>query len=165
VVGGAAVLGSYYFGWVSDPERAGDLWGGISGGSQALYSVFILFATLGYFAFTMWFVTRLERGSRILIGGRGWGLIHALYAVMLFASALWMPLTVAMLRDPSEGLWLVIRLVLAVVGLASIGLLIVLLTADADKSGWLYAAAVAGLLAFCFQTAVLDALVWPAYFR
>ena len=38
-------------------------------------------------------------------------------------------------------------------------------TSSNTFTGWLYPAAAAGLVAFCFQTAVLDALVWPYYFR
>jgi hypothetical protein len=85
--------------------------------------------------------------------------------VMILApSALWLPLTSAMVQQPSSLLWLGIRLVLAVVGLASVALLLALLSLRPRQPVRAYWLAVAGSLAFCIQTAVLDLLVWTALF-
>ena len=83
---------------------------------------------------------------------------------MLIPSALWMPLTFAMLDAPSPSLWLAIRAVLALVGLGSLGLVVAVATAQPLRAPIGRAVAVAGAIAFSFQTAVLDAIVWPAYF-
>jgi hypothetical protein len=87
-----------------------------------------------------------------------------LYALILAPSALWMPLTFAMLEAPSGALWAAIRLTLAVVGLASLGLLAAIASARPADAPIARRVALAGALAFSMQTAVLDALVWPAYF-
>ena len=57
-----------------------------------------------------------------------------------------------------------IRLDLAVVGLASLGLLACVATIGPRPPIWLHFLAFFGCLAFCFQTAILDALVWTAFF-
>jgi hypothetical protein len=75
-----------------------------------------------------------------------------------------MPLTFAMLEEPSLPLWYAIRLTLAIVGLASVGILAALLTVRPREPGIAHRAAVIGSVAFCIQTALLDALVWPAFF-
>lgn len=78
---------------------------------------------------------------------------------------MWMPLTFVMLANPTRGLWVIIRLTLALVGLASIILLIALLTLNTHEPEVAYWLAVGGAAAFYLQTAVLDMLVWPAFFK
>jgi len=121
-------------------------------------------AAAGYFAFTYFVFFRLDP-DRVQVAGRfPFGLFNLLYALILIPSALWMPLTFAMLDAPSMGLWVAIRLVLAAVGIGSLALSGAVLTVDAPNSVWPRRLAFLGALAFSFQTAVLDALVWPAYF-
>jgi hypothetical protein len=124
----------------------------------------MLLAAAGYFAFTSLLFFRVG-AETVRIGGRfDFGIVNALYVGILLPSALWLPLTFAMIESPSGALWVSVRLVLAAVGLASVGLLGALLSIRPRPRGWPYALAVAGCAAFCFQTAVLDALVWPAFF-
>ncbi len=164
-IGGSAVLGSYAWTLLSRPIDMDGLWGGTPEGIRPFYGVFMVLAAVGYFFFTAFFLRRLRPDSCRRFGVSSWSLLGGLYGAVFVASALWMPLTAEMLQHPGEGLWLAIRVVLLVVGGASLALLVVLLTIDVDRSGWLYPAAVAGLIAFCVQTAVLDALVWPSFFR
>ena len=65
---------------------------------------------------------------------------------------------------PSGALWGAIRGVLALVGIGSLGLVVAIASAGPAQSPVARGVAVAGALAFSLQTAVLDALVWPAYF-
>jgi hypothetical protein len=163
LVGGSAVLASYAYCLAADPARAGDFWGGVPEGLRSLYTVNMGLATAGYFAFTFFLMFRLKPDG----SGRGpvgVGTFNALYALILLPSALWMPLTFAMLEAPSVGLWWAIRSTLAAVGLGSLGLLAGLLAVQPSPPSLAHRLAVLGSLAFCFQTVVLDALVWPAYF-
>lgn len=163
VVGGIAVLGSYAWCISSYPAQTGDFWGDVPEGLKPLYNVNMLLAAAGYFAFSFFLLFRLDHAS----GGAprpGAGTFNALYALILLPSALWMPLTFWMLQAPSEGLWWAIRLTLFAVGLGSLGLLGGLLALRPRPASWAHRLAVAGSVAFCLQTAVLDALVWPAYF-
>jgi hypothetical protein len=79
-------------------------------------------------------------------------------------SALWLPLTFAMLEAPSAGLWLAIRVTLALVGLGSLGLMAAIASALPRGGHGARRIALVGTLFFALQTALLDALIWPAYF-
>lgn len=162
--GGIAVLGSYAYYLTTHPDQAGDFWGGVPDGLRPLYTVNMFLAAAGYFAFTFFIMYRLRPSSH---GGVRFGLgtFSALYALILIPSALWMPLTFAMIEAPSDGLWWAIRLTLAAVGIGSLGLLAGLVVVRPSPPSWAHRLAVIGSLAFCLQTAVLDAVVWPAFFR
>jgi hypothetical protein len=144
---------------------AGDIfWGGVPQRIRPLYTAGMFLAAASYFAFTYFLLFRLSP-VEAQIGGRfGFWVFNALYALILIPSALWMPLTFAAIGQSSEGLVWAVRLVLAVVGLASLGLLAALLSVEPRQPLWAYWLAVAGSVGFCFQTMVLDALIWAAFF-
>jgi hypothetical protein len=60
---------------------------------------------------------------------------------------------------------LVVRGVLVLAGLGAVAMIAALWRVSPVISARARRIALAGALAFAFQTAVLDALVWPAYFR
>ena len=164
VVGGSAVLGSYAHGFASNPLTRSELWGGVPMALQPLYTASMLLAALGYFAFSAFVFLRLDP-ERARIGGRfGFGAFHVLYALILLPSALWLPLTFEMLESPGRALWVVIRVTLGLVGLGSLGLVAAIARVSPHSAPGSRRLALAGALAFSFQTALLDALVWPAYF-
>lgn len=164
VFGGAAVLGSYAYGLLATGADARALWGGVPPSLLPAYQSNMLLATLGFFVYTHFLVLRVDPEA-VRIGDRfGFGLFHALYAGILIPSSLWTPLTVAMLRQPQDLLWWAIRTVLAVAGLSSLALAAALLALVPRRPRWAYWLAVAGSLPFALQTAILDALVWPAFF-
>jgi hypothetical protein len=163
VAGGLLVLGSYWLAFAGSPELRAGLWGGVPEPLRPLYTVNMLLAAAGYFPFTalLVFATRPETP---LPGGPRYRLLYVLYGLVLLPSALWLPLTARMLTEPTARLWAAIRIDLALVGLGSTGLLVLLLAIARrrrDGFGW---AAFAGIVPFWIQTAVLDAIVWPAYF-
>jgi hypothetical protein len=99
------------------------------------------------------------------VAGRlGFGVFHVLYALILVPSALWLPITFEMLEAPSAALWVAIRGVLGLVAVGSLGLVAALASARPPEAPVARAVALAGAAAFSFQTAVLDACLWPAYF-
>ena len=128
------------------------------------YVTSMALAMVGYFAFT-YFLLFPANPDRVRIASRfGYGLFHGLYLIILLPSALWLPLTSAMVQQPNGTLWLLVRLVLVLVGLGSVGLLLALLTWRPRQPAGAYWLAVAGSVAFSFQTAVLDLFVWTALF-
>ena len=164
VVGGIAVIGSYAHGFATHPDAGGALWGGVPPALRPIYTLSMLLAAAGYFLFTSFLLFRVDP-DRARVGGRfGYGWFNLLYALMLFPSALWMPLTFAMLAAPSPALWAAIRLVLALVGLGSLGLLAALVGITPRQPRVAHRLAVVGAIFFSVQTALLDALVWPAFF-
>jgi len=163
LVGGLSVLASYAYCLIAYSAQAGDFWGGVPDGLRPLYTVNMGLAAVGYFAFTYFLLYRLKPGMSDS-GRFGLGTFNALYAMILLPSALWMPLTFAMLESPSDGVWWAIRLTLAAVGIGSLGLLAGLVVVRPRSPSLAHRLAVAGSVAFCCQTAILDAVVWPAYF-
>lgn len=164
VLGGTAVLGSYVHGLTNNPELRGPLWGGVPEALQPIYTISMLLAALGYFPFTYVVAFRVDPDRARVAGGFGFDAFNVLYALILAPSALWMPLTFAMLAQPNPTLWLMIRIVLALVGMGSVALIVALVTLQPRPSRAWHVAAIVGAVAFAVQTALLDALVWPAYF-
>jgi hypothetical protein len=163
VVGGTAVLASYALAFALSPALRAGLWGGVPDALRPLYTACMLLAAVGYFPFTALLVFATPP-DRPLVGGHPYRLLHLLYALILLPSAAWLPLTAAMLHAPDPLLWLAIRADLLGVALGSTGLLLVLgdqLRRRSDVLAWL---ALVGSVPFWVQTAILDALVWPAFF-
>lgn len=163
VVGGAAVLGSYVHGLATHPETRDGLWGGIPAELQAVYGVTMWLAATGYFFFSYYFLARTD-ADEVRFGRYGFGLVNALYAVIMIGSAAWMPLTFAYLESPSSAMWLAVRVDLLLVGAGSIGLMVALFTMRPRAEGTAGVLALLGLLLFALQTAFLDPLVWPQFF-
>lgn len=164
VVGGIAVLGSYLYAFSYSSELRSGLWGGVPESLRPVYTANMLLAAAGYFPLTWLLLFRttpddFEAATRI-----PYAAILLLYALVLIPSALWLPMTAAMLQSPGPLLWAGIRIVLALVGVGTTGLLVSSLRfarARPGAPGWL---AVLGAIPFFTQTAILDALIWPAYY-
>ena len=164
LLGGAAILASYVYGLRTHPGSSTGLWGNVPQAILPLYGVSMLLAAAGYFAYTYFLLLRLNLDEARVARRFRFGLFNALYALILVPSAMWMPLTLRMLEQPTAGLWLGIRLVLAAVALGSLGLLGALLSLRPREPRWAYWLAVGGSVTFSIQTALLDAVVWTAFF-
>lgn len=163
-LGGVAVLGSYAHGLLRHPLTRDDIWGGVPEWLKPYYTISMLAAAAGYFLFTYFIFFRLDPRTTRVAGRFDFRAFNWMYTLILLPSALWMPLTFAMLDAPSAPLWAAIRIVLGLVGIGSLGLIAALFLIDADRRGPAFWLAVLGSVAFAVQTALLDALVWPAYF-
>jgi hypothetical protein len=164
LMGGTAVMVSYIYPVMAHPQYVEPAWGGVTPDIRRFYAPSMLLAASGFFFYTYFLLFRVDADRACIAGRLGFWVFNALYAAILVGSALYMPLTVAFVAQPSMPLWWVIRLVLAVVGLASLGLLGSLLALRPKHPAWAYWLAVAGSVTFSFQTAVLDMLVWPALY-
>jgi hypothetical protein len=165
IVGGAAVILSYVFGLNAQAGGANVLWGGVPASIRPLYTVSMILSALGYFAFFYFILFRLVPGE-VVIGGRfGFSLFYAIFLGILIPSVLWMPLTNVYVGNPSLGVWAGVRIVLALVGIASIALVWALLSLQPRVPAIAYWLAVAGSAYFAFHTAILDAIVWAALYK
>jgi hypothetical protein len=163
-VGGVCVLSSYVYGLATVHARNGALWGGVPADWQPAYTVSMFAAAIGYFPFTYFFLRGANLDRARFAGGFAYGAIAACYALILFPSSLWLPLTIRMLESPSAMLWFLIRVDLALVAIGSLGLVAAAATLQPAPSAVQRGAALIGLALFCLQTVVLDAIVWPALF-
>jgi len=162
--GGILVLASYAWGALASPDTMGSLWGGVPVGIRPVYTVNMLLSAAGYFFFAPYIALRVDPDRADILGRFDYSIFGMLmFGLVMIPSALWLPLTSLMLSDPSPWLWALIRIDLALVGIGSVGLFVALWTLREPYAKG-RAAALLGLVPFCIQTALLDALIWPAYF-
>ncbi|MEI6890394.1 MAG: hypothetical protein ACOYNU_12665 [Bacteroidales bacterium] len=164
LVGGGCVIGSYIQGFVSHPGNSEALWGNVPSSLLPFYTLSMATAAVGYLVFTAYLVFFVDPGNCKIFGRFPFRLFNWLYAIILVFSAFWMPLTFMMLGKPSVMLWMTIRFDLAMVGLGSVGFLAAVFTLQPAGPAWLHRAAWIGCIFFALQTAILDALVWTAFF-
>jgi hypothetical protein len=164
VLGGIAVVASYVYGFLTNPGSRWEIWGGVPSSLQPLYTISMLLAAVGYFPMTMFLLLRVDTKVARVAGRFGFRIVPLAYALVLVGSAAWMPLTYQMIAAPSSGLWIAIRVVLGMVALGGLSLLLALVTLNQRKPLLWHRLAVLGCVLFCWQTVVLDALVWPYYF-
>jgi hypothetical protein len=150
LIGGIGVIGSYIWGFRKQTAEA--LWGNVPQHWIPFYTAGMVLAAIGYFMFLYFFMTTKVNNNYILY-------IISL-AVILIASAFWMPLTVAMLNNPSNLIWLFLRVTLAIVALASLALTIFLATTKPTPL-----IALIGSILFFLHVTVLDAIFWVYFFK
>jgi len=165
ILGGIAVMGSYITGLSSSQNGANALWGGTPLNVRPLYTVSMIISALGYFFFLYFILFRLDPSGISTAGNLGFNVFHIVFIGMLLFSALWMPLTNLFVANPSAFLWIGIRIVLAIVGLSSLALTLILASLHPGQTGLAYWLAVFGSAYFTFHTLVLDAILWPIFFR
>jgi hypothetical protein len=165
LLGGAAVIGSYVLGLRGGPGGSSALWGGVSERVRPVYAVSMVLSAVGYLAVLFLIFFRLDPVEVTIAGRSGFALLYPIFLLILIPSAAWMPLTRRYVSEPRMGTWIAVRVVLLVVGVASIALAWALLTLEPDNHGAAYWLAVAGSSYFAFHTFVLDAILWAALFR
>jgi hypothetical protein len=165
IIGGIAVIGSYILGLSGQSGGANVLWGGVPNNIRPVYTVSMIISALGYFAFLFYIFFRLDPSKISIAGISGFTLFYVIFLLILIPSAMWMPFTNLYVSNPSTGMWVLVRTVLAVVGIASIALVWALITLQGKVPGIAYWLSAVGSAYFAFHTAVLDAIVWAALFR
>ena len=164
VVGGVAVIGSYVLWLRGSPSGADALWGGVPTRIRPVYTVSMILSAIGYLAVLCYLLFESVPDEVQIGGSLGFEWFIPIVVLMLFPSALWMPLTSLYVDRPSIGKWIATRTVLFIVGLASIALAWALLALE-PSCGVAYWIAVVGSIWFAFHTFILDGVVWAALFR
>jgi len=159
LIGGIAVIGSYIWGLKAGSGGANALWGGTPATVKPIYTLSMLFAALGYFAFIYFILFKLNPASI------NFNFFYIIFFGILGASSFWMPFTNIFLANPGVLLWTGIRLVLAIVGISSFALAWVLISLHTKETSLAYWLAVAGSIYFTFHTIVLDMILWPIFFK
>ncbi len=162
-LGGIAVLGSYAYGFVHYPELVPQLWGEVPQSLFRIYNINMLLATAGYLLMFGYVLKCLPADCRSNSGGLLFERLNFLTGIILFCSALWMPLSFALLDAPNLDLWWCIRAVLVSTGACAL-LFAYQIHKYAERRGLFLKVALFGYVFFCVQAVLLDALVWPYYF-
>ena len=165
VFGGAAVIGSYVLWLRGSPEGANALWGGVSTRLRPVYTVSMVLSAVGYLAVFYYLLFEPVPDEVKIAGDLGFVWFVPIIVLMLFPSALWMPLSRLYVDRPSTGTWIAVRAVLFIVGLASIVLAWALLALEPNDGDAAYWIAVVGSCYFAFHTFILDAVLWAGLFR
>jgi len=147
IIGGISVLGSYAWGLTTQPDPM-RLWGQISPSVQGPYSACMPFAALGYLIVLAY--THIRPHRRMIMA----------MTVMLLFSTIWMPLCFAVLDHGWHTAG--VQGVLAATAVASLMMLVHAATDPVRDR--LRIAACVGATAFCVQTVLLDAIIWPRFF-
>jgi len=156
-IGGFSVLLSYFFS-LKD-SRADAFWGGTPPYIRIIYTISMILAAFGYFAFLCFIIFK---SNYSLINFK---LLNIIFLGILLPSILWMPLTKIFLENPISLLWILIMLVLALVGISSCFLAWSLIKINLSFSNIPYLFSVIGSIYFAFHTAILDMILWPIFFK
>jgi hypothetical protein len=160
---GGAVIFSYIYCLARNPQTGGALWGEVPKCLMPIYTASMFAAAAGYLLFSFYIIFKLDPDTA-MVSGFGYWIFSLIYLLILVPSALWMPFTISMIENPSVVTWIIIRVVLTTVGIASICMLVSILRASPRSEGPSFILAITGCALFCIQTAVLDAIVWTGYF-
>ena len=164
LVGGVSVLGSYAWGILSHPHNRSELWGEISGSLYLLYVPCMFIAAASYLWFTWYLFTMVDVESVKVFGKYGFTVFNIAYVGILLFSTMWIPLTLHALDTSNSNLKIWINIVLWSTAFFSMLMLGALATLEPTGPSTQHKFAVLGAILFCFQTVILDALIWPRYF-
>ena len=123
----------------------------------------MLLAAAGYLAII--FILLLRVPVSATVGKHPFWTFHVIYLVILIPSALWMPLTQAVIQHYTPLVWFSVVLVLVLTALAGIAMLIALLRLRPALPVRLRTLAIISSVFFILQTTVLDAILWTSFFR
>lgn len=154
-IGGVLTLGSYVWGVMGYPELRDGMWGGVPESVKPLYTINMFLAAFG---FLLAMGLLLKYADETMLNR-----LFLPYTLILIPSALWLPLTVWYLQSAAGGLWWAIRIDLFMVGIGAIMLWPAIGRLAAAHSNMRIFGRF-GLFFFILQTAVLDAILWPAWF-
>ena len=158
---GFAVILSYIWGLVYYPEYGSALWGKIETNNIPYIIFSMLLAAVGYFVFSFYFLNYKKFQT---FNTLEYLYILSLYIVILFFSALWMPLSIGFINT-NNNFFLILDLVsLYLVGISSLLLTIFLIQDKSLRRKLIWKLSVLGGFQFTFHTLIIDAIYWGMNF-
>jgi hypothetical protein len=164
LIGGTLVLVSYVIG-LKGGKNADALWGGTPKKIRGVYTISMLVSAISYFITTVYIFLLMNNSNIVLPLGLSFHSFTIIYSILLICSMLWVPLVNLMIKRPSKLIWLSIRSTLLLVGLCPVTILLILLTISNHPTGILYISSILGISIFIFHTLILDALIWPIFWK
>lgn len=164
VIGGILVLASYVIG-LKAGKSADILWGGTPKNIRGVYTIAMIISALSFMITSIFIFLSMKNLNIVLPYSLNINIFNILYSVLLICSMLWIPLVNIMVTNPSVLLWLAIRVILILVGLAALAILILLIKMTPRPTGILYYSSVIGMGIFFIHTGILDGLLWPYFWN
>lgn len=165
IFAGAFVLASYAYGLTQTPNGVATLWGGVPESIRPIYGVGMILATLGYLSCCYYLFFHVNAKSARIFNYFSFNIFTFIYLIILIPSMLFIYLTLNMTLAPSLFTWIFLRTILLVVALGALLMIAALLGLNTRFAHWAYWLALAGSSLFFLHTFILDALVWPYFFR
>jgi hypothetical protein len=165
IIGGLLVLGSYAYTFRAGPQGQRALWGGIPIGARGIYTVLMFLSAISFFIFTSFILFKVNPKEATVGSISAYILFLIFYILILLPSAAWTPLTLFFIQSQKPLIWILIRIVLFLVALGSLGVLISLLLLKPKQSGFFYWSSFVGITIFFLNTGIFDAIVWPYLFK
>lgn len=159
IIGGICVLGTYAYFLVNNQKSAAALWGGIPELWRPIYITGMILAACGYLVVS--YIILFSLPTTYI----NYNYFSAAYALILIPSAFWMPMVFKFLNHESDFLWLCIRVILFLVALGALLIVINLIINKKLLTNIAYYTGLIGSIVFFIHVFVLDALVWPYFFR
>lgn len=157
LIGLMGIATSYYLGIREMPNGINDLWGNTPKNIKPLYYITTSLAFIG-FSFAFFYVVFKTDLFNYYPITRS-------VIIIMVASMLWLPYTAEMVNDPTSFTWIKTRIALLLVGLGSwFFFRRMWFMQDQEESRW-KKLAVIGSGIFFFHTMVMDAILWPMWFR
>jgi hypothetical protein len=145
LLGGMLVLGSYGMVFQAGPDIISTMWGGVPERLMPFYQANMLWGMAGYFLYTLFFLFVMPEGATGFSARLENRLLLIFYALILFPSSMWTPLTLMMISHPTNLTWAAIRIVLVLVGAGSLGIFYLLLRARPKHFSLFYLFAIVGM--------------------
>ena len=165
VLGGAAVIASYVVGLKGKSGAADTLWGGVPPRIRPLFGLSIIISAAGFLAVLYYVFFRMDPTEAVVGGRFGFAILFPIFVLILVPSAFWLRMSRQYVDAPSPLNWVLVRTILFLVGLGSIGLTWAFFALEVEERDAAYWAATVGSCYLAFHTVVLDALIWAWLFR
>lgn len=165
LIGGALVLTSYAYGLTHHKNSVQTLWGGVPDYLRIYYTIGIVAAALGYLFFSYYLLVHVDAQEARIFGFFNFNIFNFIYLLILVPSMFFIFLAFKMALFPSLLTWLSLRIILFLCAVGALLMLVALVGLTPRFSNWAYCIALIGSSLFFLHTFVLDAIIWPYFFK
>jgi hypothetical protein len=165
LIGGALVLGSYAYGLAQNNPSLSTLWGGVPASMRPFYTLGMILAALGYLSCSFYLLFLINASEARVYNIFSYNIFNFIYIIILTPSILFIFLASKMILAPSMLTWFTLRFILFLVALGAFLMIIALVGLTPRSSHWGYGLALIGSALFFLHTFILDAIIWPYFFK
>lgn len=158
-------MASYAYGLIQNKNSIATLWGGVPEYLRVYYTIGMISATFGYLAFSYYLLFHVNAHEARVFGFFSFNIFNFIYLLILVPSMFFMFLAFKMAILPSLFTWVSLRLILFLVALGALLMIVALVGLTVRFSSGAYWIALIGSSLFFLHTFVLDAIIWPYFFR